>query len=374
MRRAALALALLLALVLVAACGGDSSKKDEEKGSAGAPAQQPRREIFLGVSPGLPLLGSPKLLQREVPVMAQVGVTSLRTPFYWSNLEPQRGKPRLARTDAVVAAAARARLDVLPVVQGAPAWAKANPYDSAGPPRDPDDYARFLTTLIERYGPEGSLWRERPELPKMPIRAWQIWNEPSHDYYWSTQPWAPSYVRVLKVAHKAIRKADPGAKTVLAGFPDRSWESLRAVLDAGASGSFDVAAAHPYTAKVSNVLKIVELDRAALRAGGDGKTPLWLTELAWSSGQGKVGPRYAFGFETTEQGQAARLSQGLSLLASKRKALGIERMYWETWSSRGRNAKSTWDWAGLREIRGEQVRPKPAFNAFVRVAKQVGQG
>ena len=365
MKRAAL-LILAFLVVVVAGCGGGDDKSDNSSGAQG-PAVKP----FLGVSPGAPLLASPKLMSRELPVMAEAGVTSLRIPFFWNDLEPSRGTLKFERTDAIVAAAAKSRIDVLATVVNTPSWAKADPADGAAPPRDPQDYARFLRALILRYGPDGSFWRDRSDLPKVPIRAWQIWNEPSHVYYWSTRPWAPSYVKLMRASKSAIKKADPGATTVMAGFPDRSWESLREIERAGGHGTFDVAAAHPYTAKLTNVVKIIQLDRAALKAGGDAKTPLWLTEVAWSSGLGKVGPRYAFGFETTEQGQAARVAEALPLLASKRKSLGIGRMYWETWSSRGQNATSTWDWAGLREVRGDQVRPKPAFAAFVKAAQQL---
>ena len=161
---------------------------------------------------------------------------------------------------------------------------------------------------------------------------------------------------------------------MLAGFPDRSWDSLSAVIKAGGGSAFDIAATHPYTAKVSNVLRIVRLDRAALRAGGQGSKPLWLTEIAYSSGQGKVLPKYTFGFETTEQGQAQRLGQVLALLNANKAALGIQRMYVETWSSADRNRQSTWDWAGLREIRGSTVRAKPAFAAFQDFGSQLRNG
>jgi hypothetical protein len=279
--------------------------------------------------------------------------------------------------DPVIKITSRAGLDVLPVVVTAPRWAKKDPSDPAGPPKNPADFANFMRELIGRYGPQGTFWKENPDIPKVPIRAWQIWNEPSHDFYWSTQPWPASYVRVLKAAHKAIKSADPGAKTVLAGFPDRSWESLRAVLKAGGGSAFDVAAAHPYTYQVANVLKIVKLDRAALRAGGAGSKPLWLTEVAYSSGQGKVLPKYAFGFETSEQGQAVKLGQVLTLLNANKRALGIQRMYIETWSSTDRNPQSTWDWAGIREVRGSDVRAKPAFDVFKHFATKLrdsGQG
>ena len=361
-RRAVLALATLVVLTL-AACGGS----DDNAAKQPPPGPKP----YLGVSPGLPLLDNPVLFRKEIPVMAKAGVSSIRMSFYWNRLEPKKGSLQLDETDAIVAAAARSNLDVLPVVTGTPVWAKANPYDAAAPPKDPQDYAGFLQALIKRYGPDGSLWKEQPDLPKRPIGAWQIWNEPSHDYYWSQQPWAPSYVKLLAVANKAIKQSDPKALTVLAGFPDRSWDSLAAIEDAGATGNFDVAALHPYTAKVKNVLKIVELGRDELVKAGDGDKPLWLTEVAWSSGKGKVLAKNVFGFETTEQGQADRLAEVLPLLDAKRRELGIQRIYVETWASAGRNAKSTWDWAGLREVRGGQVRPKPAFDAFARFAQQV---
>jgi polysaccharide biosynthesis protein PslG len=352
---------------VLAGCGGggDTAKTSAAKQPPAGPAP------YLGVSPGLPLLADPALFEREMPVMAKAGVSSVRMSFYWNRLEPERGTMALDETDAIVAAAARNGLDVLPVVTGTPGWAKDNPYDSAAPPKDPRAYGAFLTALIKRYGPDGSLWSEQPNLPKRPIGAWQIWNEPSHDYYWSTQPWAPSYVKLLAVANKAIKQADPKALTVLAGFPDRSWDSLAEIEDAGARGNFDVAALHPYTAKVANVLKIVQLGRRELVKAGDGDKPLWLTEVAWSSGKGKVLARNAFGFETTEKGQADRLGEVLPLLDAQRAQLGIERIYVETWASAGKNPKSTWDWAGLREVRGTTVRAKPAFTTFERFARSV---
>jgi Beta-galactosidase len=358
-----------LAVLFLPACGGGSDDDGGGGGKKQTVATGP--PPYLGVSPGLPLLANPALFQKEIPVMAKAGVSSVRISFYWNELEPKKGTLELDETDAVVAAAARSNLDVLPVVTGTPGWAKANAFDPAAPPEDPQNYAAFLQALIKRYGPDGSLWSEQPDVPKKPIGAWQIWNEPSHDYYWSAQPWAPSYVKLLAVANKAIKQSDPKALTVLAGFPDRSWDSLAEIEDAGASGNFDVAALHPYTAKVKNVLKIVELGRAELVKGGDGDKPLWLTEVAWSSGKGKVLAKNAFGFETTEQGQADRLAEVLPLLDAKRRELDIERIYVETWASAGRNPKSTWDWAGLREVSGGQVRAKPAFGAFTRFAQQV---
>jgi hypothetical protein len=129
----------------------------------------------------------------------------------------------------------------------------------------------------------------------------------------------------------------------------------------------DVVAIHPYTFEPRNVLRIVRLTRAVLRRVGDPGRPLWLTEVTWSSGLTPGRPRLPF--ETTERDQAARLGRLLPLLLETRRALGVERIYWENWLSNDRDHANPFDFSGLRALRPDgSVRPKPAFFAFRRVA------
>ena len=83
------------------------------------------------------------------------------------------------------------------------------------PPTSPLAYTAYLTALIGRYGPHGSFWRDNPGLPRIPIRAWQIWNEPHLGYQWSTpgqaEDWAVRYALLLRLSHDAVKAADPGA-------------------------------------------------------------------------------------------------------------------------------------------------------------------
>jgi hypothetical protein len=345
----------------------------------GAVAAVPRS--FFGVMADGPLLGGGVDLGAQTVAMRQAGVRSVRVAVYWSDAQPyssaaavppdQRarfvdaeGRPTdFAAIDAVVAASAAAGLDVLPVVLRTPAWAAANPREPASPPRTPAPYARFLTALVHRYGPGGSFWTGRPDLSPRPIRRWQVWNEPDIRKYWSRQPFAASYVRLLRAAHRAIHAADPGARVLLAGLTNRSWIDLRRVYQAGGRGAFDVAAAHPFSRRVGNVLKIVALVRREMRRHGDPRTPLALTELSWSSGAGHS--TFNYGWETTEQGQAQRIRAALPRLAVLRRALRLDVVYWYTWLSRPLGGRDSFDYSGLRRLDANgAIVDKPALAAF----------
>jgi polysaccharide biosynthesis protein PslG len=368
---------VVLALV-VAGCGGGGGD-DKRKGAVRS------RPVLLGVTAGQPLIARPSLAGREIAAMAAAGVTTLRVPVYWDVAQPypspadvpaarreefptRGGRPTsFAGFDPIVAAAARERVALLPVVLGAPRWAARHPGRVGSPPAGTRPYAAFLGALIDRYGPRGSFWREHRRVPARPVRDWQIWNEPNHLAYWSDQPYARRYVQLARAARAAVKGADPGARVVMAGFPDRSWDELAAIYRAGAKGVFDVAATHPYTFEPANVLRIVRLDRRALRRSGDPDRPLWLTEVTWSSGR-RPGRR-PFPFETTPTDQAARLARALPLLVRERRALGVERIYWESWSSTDRDTGNPFDYSGLRVIGPDgRAVDKPAFGAFRRFA------
>ena len=85
------------------------------------------------------------------------------------------------------------------------------------------------------------------DLPRRPIRTWQVWNEPNHRGFWNEQPFAPSLVATLHAAAAGIRAADAGATVLLGGLTNMSWIALRELYDAGATGAFDAVALHPYT-------------------------------------------------------------------------------------------------------------------------------
>ncbi len=99
----------------------------------------------------------------------------------------------------------------------------------------------------------------------------------------------------------------------------------------------------------------------------DSRKPLWVTELSWTSAQGKTS--VTFGNEQTEKGQAKKLSDAYTMLAQQRGKLHVGRVYWYTWLSRDMQDDYPFDWAGLERVNADgTITAKPALRAFRRTA------
>ncbi len=327
---------------------------------------------WLGVALGEDLAPRPGMLGDEFALMSRSGVGTVRVTFDWNVAQPFADWPLwFGQTDAVVLAAARRGIDVLPTVVGAPAWASDDPVDGTYvlTPRDPAQYAAYLRALIARYGPRGTLWTENPSVRARPIRAWQIWNEPNLDRYWRGD-WETGYLTLLRAAHAAVKGADPGAKVVLAGLPNFSWLALGSLYRKGAAPFFDVVAVHPYTRKLSNLVELVDANRRVMRAQGDARAELWVTELSWPAAKGRARD---LGFNVTSSEQVRLLRGAVRELARERKRLGLGKVLWYAWLTRGSGTTDAFAYSGLRWLtpRGT-ARSTPALGAFRRVADDIG--
>ncbi len=329
-------------------------------------------------------------LPDQFGLMRANGVQRIRAVFSWSVAQPyatwgqvpagQRGAfvngagnvpTGFAGTDQVVASAAAHGMSVLPTVIGAPFWdAGFRTGLGLAPPRDNRPYGWYLMTLVGRYGPHGSFWRQHPELPRRPIRMWEVWNEPDLVQFWPIRPWPRSYVALLRTAHTAIRKADQGAKVVLAALPNDSWRLLLAIYRVpGARRLFDVVDVHAYTKKPAGVIRILGFVRTSMKLGRDSNKPLIAGELGWPSALNQT-PR-TYDFQTTEAGQARNLRALLPLLAANRRALGLIGFYWYTWMGDEHPGAPAFNFSGLLSIHNGQVRAKPALAAFRQAARSI---
>jgi hypothetical protein len=319
--------------------------------------------------------------ESELDTMVGIGVESVRMVFDWREAQPYRtladvpeerrpfmrdegGVPTDWRMfDRYVENAARRRLSLLPVVLFAPPWAAKYQNSDASPPRSWPAYARFVAALAKRYGRDGAFWLERPDVPRVPIDWFQLWNEVHFREFWSDQPWERDYAKLLRGTYKAVKKAAPRAKILPAGFANKSWTYLAKLYRQKTRGFFDAIALHPFTNAVDGVVEIIERGRATMARYGDRKLPLMVTELSWTSAKGKAA--FTYGNERTEAGQAKVLRQGFERMAKERRRLRILRVYWYTWMTQDIHKTDPFGYAGVVRLENDgSMTQKPSFGVF----------
>jgi Beta-galactosidase len=310
-------------------------------------------------------------------LMARSGVESVRTVFHWAEAQPEPGVTDFSHTDLVVGLAAAHNIELVPVVRSAPGWAARDLYARGSPPRNVADYTAYLSALIARYGPKGSFWAEHPELPRRPVRTWQVWNEPHLNIWWNTDgrsptSWAREYARLLKAAKATIDAADPGATVVLAALADYAWKHMARLNRFGIGRYYDVAAINLFTARPENVMKGVRWVRREMRRGGAARKPVWLTESTWPAGKGRVSrPEASWqrAWYTTDTGMAGRVRGIYSTAMRYRRKLRIGRVVWYTWASAYAD-NDLFDYAGLIKFSGGVFEPQPALTAYAASARR----
>jgi hypothetical protein len=238
-------------------------------------------------APGV-VINTPYGLTPQVgPYVGALGVPWVRSFVPWSSYEPTRGTLSPGIVGALEAgiaslpAGTHVDLDVL----DSPEWASGST-NPATPPRNPSDYAAFLSKLAKRLGGR--------------VAAWEIWNEEDDQSFWSTGPNAAQYTALLHAAYKAIKRVDRSATVLVGGLTGNDYEFLEALYKHGAKGSFDAVAVHtddacdvesPYeyeytgrfTGRISRWSFLgYRTVHAVMLANHDPK-PIWMTELGWST-------------------------------------------------------------------------------------------
>jgi hypothetical protein len=302
------------------------------------------------------------------------GIGLVRQTFDWSRIEKSPGRYDLAYYDEYVAELATHRMQLLPILFNPPPFRSSKPAEGARagtyPPKDPRALGAFGAALARRYGPEGTLWRERPGLPRLPIRAWQVWNEPSLPAYWPSGPDPAEYTQLLMETGRAIKRVDRDAEIVTAGLPESRIgipfaRFLAGMYDAGARDAFDTLAIHSFARDERGAVAAVEGARELMDGRGDGEKKIWVTELGWATG-GPDSP-----FTVGEEGQAERIARSLDALASGRRRLGVRGLVYFNWKDARPYAGGEDFWGlhtGLLEIDGRQ---KPGFIAFKRTTNRL---
>jgi hypothetical protein len=237
-------------------------------------------------------------------------------------------------------------------------------------------WRRFVEQAVLRYGPNGRFWTENPGLPRKPVQAWQIWNEPNFKYF-VARPNPAEYGKLVKLSNTAIKAVDPSAQIVLGGLFARPIEAtfhknppqayfaadfLEGMYEStpGIKSKFQGYALHPYTGSWKNLNSRIEEVRRVLKANHDIGKGLYLTEVGWSSEAPQQGNSFAKGIA----GQARELKGAFRLFSANQRKWNLQRIFWFSIS----------DYAGLCNFCGGSglfrsgFVPKPAWRAYVQFA------
>ena len=287
-----------------------------------------------GVNVFLEQEADPAKREQAVRMAAAAGYHWLRQEFPWEDIEihgkgdfeDRRHEPYRSaweKYDHIVALAEKYGMEVIVRISNPPGWSRTrgegeNDVDTFAPPDNAQDYADFVTAVVDRY-------RGR-------VRYYQLWNEPNIYPEWGSAPISPEdYTVLLKAGAEAARAADPNA-VIIAGAlastinlqpgdppPGNSLNDLlylQRMYDAGAAPYFDIMAMQGYGLysgptddrmhpRVINISRH-KFVRDLMVKNGDAQKPIWIAEMNWNAAPEDVDPRY--GRVTLEQ-QAQYLPQ-----------------------------------------------------------------
>ncbi|HEX7245583.1 MAG TPA: hypothetical protein VF245_08470 [Solirubrobacterales bacterium] len=338
---------------------------------------------FWGVSPQA--TPSPEEFQR----LRAGGVDSVRIPISWAAVQPLSGsEANFSASDALVAGAAAAGIEVLPFLYDAPAWAVPparvpGPGNVKAPKTLPvksgaqrSAWSRFLKLVVARYGPGGGFWATHPGLTERPIRTWQIWNEENFKYF-VVRPDPADYGKLVNLSYAAIRSVDRGAKLILGGMFARPKEAqfkskppqayfATDFLDKlyrstpGIKSKFVGVALHPYVSKYQLLTPEIEEFRRVLSRNHDAGKQLWITEIGWSSERESKSDSFAKG----PQGQVKQLKGAFNAFKRNAAKWKLRRIYWFSVDDQ----PNACNFCGGSGLFGEGFVPKKSWFAYVQFA------
>jgi hypothetical protein len=307
--------------------------------------------------------------ERDFALMESSDVRSVRLPMYWAGVQskpPFSSEPDFEGFDHDVRLAAEHDIRVMPFLWGSPDWATARTTDlPVVTSWQRMGWRIFLRDAVDRYGPSGTFWSEHPDIPYLPIRSWEIWNE-QNIVTFSSATTPSAYATLLRDSGRVLHEVDPGAEVLLGGLFGRplqippntaSADWLARLYKAGnVKRFFDGVALHPYVADAHAMRAQIVALRRVMRLNRDSRTPLYMTEIGWGSDS------YESRWERGLRGQARELRQAMSMLLRNRGPWRIGGVWWFSWADLN-NSCQFCDSAGLLTLEREA---KPSWYLFNR--------
>jgi hypothetical protein len=316
---------------------------------------------FVGVSP------QNSGIAKDYELMREADIKSIRQPLVWRAIEPQNpafSERQWGYMDHEVRLAAKADMEIFPFLIGSPEWVASEDIDlPVATAWQRRAWASFVRAVVDRYGVEGSFWREEDDLPYIPMRRFEIWNE-ENIVSFANDPEPARFAELIRIAGRVIHREQPSAKVIVGGLFGRplqippnvaSGDFLARMYRAGrVKPYFDGVALHPYVADAKAMAGQLRNLRRIARKYGDGRVPLYITELGWGSADGPT--RWQRGL----YGQARELDKALSIISFNRLRWQIRGVWWFTWADAGGGCV----FCGSAGLLNEKREAKPAWYRF----------
>ena len=325
---------------------------------------------FVGMTSDDTFAGTAQYRSSAMAQQRSVGVGLVRQVLDWATVERAPGQYDFGSYDSYVLDTAAHGIAVLPVLHNPPDFYRRSSARGWCPPANLATMAEYARAAVRRYGPNGSLWREHPGAPSLPMRSWQIWNEPNLGVYWCNRPNPRQYAQMLRVVGRAIKSEDARAEIVTAGMPDSKLKSampldryLKRLYKARGKRYFDTLAVNSYAKDNRQLAGLLKHVRRRMNRSHDRRARMWITEIGW--GDWYTGPPHRF--IVGAEGQAVRIENAIRLLGRMRTKLRLRGVVYYSWRDLAPYPPKYNDmWGlhtGLLDVNGN---PKPAYAAFGR--------
>ncbi len=279
----------------------------------------------------------------------EAGVQWGREQFDWDVIEPSDGTYSWASYDKVLAEYTQRDIKMLGLLTYSSSWASAVPgsTDSEFYPPDMTAWKDYVATVADHY--------------KDDINYWEIWNEPNHEGFWKGD--LDGYSDLIVAASAAIKAANPDAKIVLGGLSGSDADYLDDLYtDINDASVIDVVAFHPYRVLNGGFNNAPEMNadglntlltdiynmKAVVRKHDKANTPLWITELGWTT--------YADGVTKTKQAQFLMRAYTTALAIPN-----VKKVFWYTFSDTSSDNSLSEAKFGLVDV---NYKKKKALDAF----------
>jgi hypothetical protein len=332
---------------------------------------------------------------------AQAGAHWARTSIAWSSIEPVQGVRNFAWPDQLFSTLQASGLTPIVYVSGNPSWAASS---GCGPlNRVPlSALADFLGALAERYDGDGDYNGDSiidgPALPD--VQYWQLYNEP--DSQWTSGEaagyggcWGASgakYAKLLALAWTAVHTANANAKLVFGGIAAENVDCLSTWTCAGQkifnfninggdfvdtvlsymvahpdSTYFDVFDFHYYAAFHamwdqfgSGIIGKAQYYKTRLASKGISR-PMICTEASRRSDPGQI----VDGVPGSDEEQ----SRAVVRTFVQSSAAGLQALTWFSFADVSTPGQGGWAGWGLVSV--PSFEPKPSYNAYKTLTRQL---